>query len=139
MALVAGIGAIVLFSGASYSNYPGGVALKKLHRLDVHGGHVHIGVRAAMTGVSRYGYLHGSDSGRGWLYSKNETLTSPSQYEVFTHLLTDDPSFHKERFHIVEEVASFAGGGMSVLRRLAKLQWPFGSEPTLWIMARTNN
>jgi alpha-1,6-mannosyltransferase len=135
LAVLAGLGAIFLFSGASYSNYPGGEALRKLHRLDVQVGRVHIGVRAAMTGVSRFGYQYGG-GGQGWSYSKDETFTSPSQYESFSHLLTDNPSFHEERFEVVEEVTAFAGGGMSVLRRLAKLQWPFAAEPVLWIMRK---
>ena len=141
LAILAGSGAVLLFSGASYSNYPGGEALRALHRLDAQKGRVHIAVRAAMTGVSRFGYQYGGsgDDGenvQGWSYSKDETLTLPSQYESFSHLLTDDPTFHEERFEVVEEVTAFRGGMMSVLRRLTKLQWPFGAEPTLWIMSR---
>ena len=135
-AIVVGTGPVLLFSGASYSNYPGGEALRKLHKLNVKEGSVHIGVRAAMTGVSRFGYQYSDGGAQTWTYSKDESLTSSLQYAHFSHLLTDNPEFHKEHFKVVEEVKAFAGGGMSVLRRLVKLKWPFGSEPVLWIMAR---
>ena len=150
--VLAGAGATLFFTGASYYNYPGGVALKKLHQLtsnefyylnvDQNGNnekdgpsrpaHVHIGVKAAMTGVSRYGY----QVGNGRLYSKDESLVNAGEYSSFTHLLTDDPTFHQERFEVIENVESFSGGMRSVANRLKRFEWPFETKESVWVMER---
>lgn len=136
LTIAAGSGAVILFAGASYNNYPGGDALRRLHKLSDQGGSVHVGVRAAMTGVSRYGYVYGSHPVKAWTYSKDETLTDPSQFEDFDFLVTDNPKFHREHFEILDNISAFAGGGMSVIKRLLKFQWPFESMPTIWIMQK---
>lgn len=58
---------------ASYMNYPGGWAFERLHKLYENSSAVpqrlHVGVKAAMTGVSRYGEAYSA-----WEYSKDESI-----------------------------------------------------------------
>ncbi|XP_076749459.1 alg12 alpha-1,6-mannosyltransferase isoform X2 [Xylocopa sonorina] len=73
------------------SNYPGGLAIAKLHRLEkdsVNPVHVHIDVLTAQTGVSRF-----TQTNNSWIYSKQENLTidSPEMLQ-FTHLLMEAKS-----------------------------------------------
>ncbi|CAL7948554.1 unnamed protein product [Xylocopa violacea] len=73
------------------SNYPGGLAIAKLHRLEkdsVTPIHVHIDVLTAQTGVSRF-----TQTNNSWIYSKQENLTidSPEMLQ-FTHLLMEAKS-----------------------------------------------
>ena len=178
ISIMAGLGATLFFTGASYYNYPGGHALRKMHVLtssnfyfyqkkkkrttsrEMESGstegesesvrslsrpsHVHIGVRAAMTGVSRYGYQvddsdderKGGGVGSGRLYSKDETLTHEGEYTSYTHLLTDDPMFHAKKFDIIESIASFTGGMRGVVERVTSGRWPFELKETIWIMER---
>ncbi|KZC06679.1 putative Dol-P-Man:Man(7)GlcNAc(2)-PP-Dol alpha-1,6-mannosyltransferase [Dufourea novaeangliae] len=73
------------------SNYPGGLAIAKLHRLEkdsVDPVHVHIDVLTAQTGVSRFTQTNDS-----WIYSKQENLTidNPEMLQ-FTHLLMEAKS-----------------------------------------------
>ncbi|XP_043802734.1 probable Dol-P-Man:Man(7)GlcNAc(2)-PP-Dol alpha-1,6-mannosyltransferase [Apis laboriosa] len=73
------------------SNYPGGLAIAKLHRLEkdsLNSVHVHIDVLTAQTGVSRFTQTNSS-----WIYSKQENLTigSPEMLQ-FTHLLMEAKS-----------------------------------------------
>ncbi|XP_031367089.1 probable Dol-P-Man:Man(7)GlcNAc(2)-PP-Dol alpha-1,6-mannosyltransferase isoform X2 [Apis dorsata] len=73
------------------SNYPGGLAIAKLHRLEkdsLNPVHVHIDVLTAQTGVSRFTQTNSS-----WIYSKQENLTigSPEMLQ-FTHLLMEAKS-----------------------------------------------
>jgi alpha-1,6-mannosyltransferase len=144
--VLAGAGATLIFAGCSYYNYPGGVALRRLHALTSSsssslsslssmGGekvHVHVGVKAAMTGVSRYGYQVGK------MYSKDETLVEAAEYAKggYTHLLTDAPVFHEEGFEVVESVESFSGGVRSILGRMKELEWPFEVKESLYIMKK---
>ncbi|XP_012231700.2 dol-P-Man:Man(7)GlcNAc(2)-PP-Dol alpha-1,6-mannosyltransferase [Linepithema humile] len=70
------------------SNYPGGLAIARLHRLErdsVEPVHVHIDVLTAQTGVSRFTQTNAS-----WIYSKQENLTidDPEMLQ-FTHLLME--------------------------------------------------
>ena len=77
------------FLAASYSNYPGGRALERVHALGERSGaargnrpiHVHVGVDAAMSGVSRF-----LERGHPWRYSKKETL-KPHEYSRFQYAL----------------------------------------------------
>ncbi|KAG5343556.1 ALG12 mannosyltransferase, partial [Acromyrmex charruanus] len=67
-------------------NYPGGLAIARLHRLErssIEPIHVHIDVLTAQTGVSRFTQTNAS-----WIYSKQENLTidDPEMLQ-FTHLL----------------------------------------------------
>ena len=82
----------MLLLGAARLNYPGGEALERLHghrdalRLSARqrgGVKVHVGVAAAMTGVSRF-----LQRPSPWSYSKDESLASPEDFQRFTYLLT---------------------------------------------------
>ncbi|KAL9960887.1 hypothetical protein ACROYT_G034394 [Oculina patagonica] len=91
----------------SHNNYPGGVALQRLHKLmDNHTEpcHVHISVAAAQTGISRFGEINPS-----WRYSKTEGLKEESpKMLVFSHLLTEPPCDRMKHSHLVlDEVAGF--------------------------------
>ncbi|XP_071572133.1 dol-P-Man:Man(7)GlcNAc(2)-PP-Dol alpha-1,6-mannosyltransferase [Temnothorax nylanderi] len=70
------------------SNYPGGLAIAKLHRLErdsIEPVHVHIDVFTAQTGVSRFTQTNAS-----WVYSKQENLTTDDPEMLqFTHLLME--------------------------------------------------
>ncbi|KAJ1569894.1 dolichyl-P-Man:Man(7)GlcNAc(2)-PP-dolichol alpha-1,6-mannosyltransferase [Nowakowskiella sp. JEL0078] len=76
-------------------NYPGGVALSRLHVLQngVPGVVVHMDAFTAMTGASRFGEISRFD---GWVYSKNESLKTEADFvdAGFTHLLTNQPALH---------------------------------------------
>ncbi|XP_078035464.1 alg12 alpha-1,6-mannosyltransferase [Augochlora pura] len=73
------------------SNYPGGLAIAKLHRLEkdsIGPVHVHIDVLTAQTGVSRFTQTNDS-----WIYSKQENLTIDNpEILQFTHLLMEAKS-----------------------------------------------
>lgn len=86
--VVASIGMMAVVSSTmvwvSMHNYPGGVALQKLHAIEgfpkwhselspntTNVNYVHIGVYPAMTGVSRFG-----EHGEPWKYSKVQNNTS---------------------------------------------------------------
>ncbi|KYN40384.1 putative dolichyl-P-Man:Man(7)GlcNAc(2)-PP-dolichyl-alpha-1, 6-mannosyltransferase [Trachymyrmex septentrionalis] len=67
-------------------NYPGGLAIARLHRLErgsIEPIHVHIDELTAQTGVSRF-----TQTNVSWIYSKQENLTidDPEMLQ-FTHLL----------------------------------------------------
>ncbi|XP_046592202.1 uncharacterized protein LOC107223641 isoform X2 [Neodiprion lecontei] len=73
------------------SNYPGGLAITRLHRLEkdaIEPVHVHIDVLTAQTGVSRF-----TQTNKNWIYSKQENITidSPEMLQ-FTHLLMEAKS-----------------------------------------------
>lgn len=88
------------FLHVSQHNYPGGLAFARLHKLADHSRpvSVHIGVEAAMTGVSRFGEL--SDS---WRYSKEEGLEHGSEETLaFDYLLVSaEEWFHYNDTHSV--------------------------------------
>jgi len=91
----------------SYHNYPGGVALQRLHTLlenHTEPCHVHISVAAAQTGVSRFGEISPS-----WGYFKTENLDDDSPEMLrFSHLLTEPPCNRMERSHLLlDEVKGF--------------------------------
>ncbi|KPI92414.1 putative Dol-P-Man:Man(7)GlcNAc(2)-PP-Dol alpha-1,6-mannosyltransferase [Papilio xuthus] len=70
------------------SNYPGGLAITRFHKLLKNEPyvHVHISNLAAQTGVTRFTQIHDH-----WTYSKNESL-SPEQLLQYTHLLVEAKS-----------------------------------------------
>ncbi|XP_022081245.1 dol-P-Man:Man(7)GlcNAc(2)-PP-Dol alpha-1,6-mannosyltransferase-like [Acanthaster planci] len=77
--------ATLAFLVVSHHNYPGGVALTKLHDAvpqDTAHVHVHIDVATAQTGVTRFTQVN-----RHWIYNKTENLP-PGGPDVmaFTHL-----------------------------------------------------
>ncbi|CAK1552277.1 unnamed protein product [Leptosia nina] len=70
------------------TNYPGGVAMTRFHKLLKNEPyvHVHISNLAAQTGVTRFTQIHDH-----WHYSKNESLDT-NQLQAYTHLLVEAKS-----------------------------------------------
>ena len=92
------------FSLASHHNYPGGVALARLHRTPgVAPGLVHVDAAAATTGVSRFGEV----AGGGWSYSKEEGVALEDMAgKGYDYLVSGEPSV--EGYRVVEAVEGFA-------------------------------
>jgi alpha-1,6-mannosyltransferase len=132
--LVSNLCASSVFFGASYRNYPGGEALKWLHSSSNAAGPgrrtVHIGVKAAMSGVSRFSE---STTTEKWMYRKDEDLAEPSMYERFDFLLTEKPKFHKKIFRILKEVPEF--GGLNV-RGVLKGEGLFKTRPGVFVLGK---
>ncbi|CAG8528951.1 15752_t:CDS:2, partial [Dentiscutata heterogama] len=85
-------------------NYPGGVALQKIHVIqrDYSQARIHLDVYTAMTGASRFGQLR-----HDWMYYKNESHSLPTDYVGYTHLLTSTPHFHGAYFEIIDTVYGY--------------------------------
>lgn len=85
-------------------NYPGGVALQKIHIIqrDNTQARIHLDVYTAMTGASRFGQLRND-----WMYYKNESHSLPIDYTGYTHLLTSTPHFHGAYFEIIDTVYGY--------------------------------
>lgn len=121
--LAASAAATAGFVAAASVNYPGGVALQRLHELAstdaLHHPHawppvVHVGVLPAMTGVTRFG-----EQGAPWAYSKEEGLTDHDlAARGFTHALSGSPSL--PGFDAIEAVPGYAG--LDVPRSLTQLR-----------------
>ncbi|KAF9955678.1 dolichyl-P-Man:Man(7)GlcNAc(2)-PP-dolichol alpha-1,6-mannosyltransferase [Mortierella alpina] len=105
----------------SSRNYPGGVALQRLHELELDhfaAATVHIDGAAAETGCSRFGEV-GSGLDQSlfsseypyypWTYSKDESHRTPRDYLHYTHLLTAKPEFHRHDFEVLEQIDGYAG------------------------------
>ncbi|KAF9574050.1 dolichyl-P-Man:Man(7)GlcNAc(2)-PP-dolichol alpha-1,6-mannosyltransferase [Mortierella alpina] len=101
----------------SSRNYPGGVALQRLHELELDhfaAATVHIDGAAAENGCSRFGEVGMSSFSSEypyypWTYSKDESHRSPRDYLHYTHLLTAKPEFHRQDFEILEQINGYAG------------------------------
>ncbi|XP_052282957.1 dol-P-Man:Man(7)GlcNAc(2)-PP-Dol alpha-1,6-mannosyltransferase-like [Dreissena polymorpha] len=97
-----------VFMYTSHSNYPGGVALARLHELEPSASdvHVHIDVAAAQSGITRFGQLHDH-----WIYNKTEDLTpGGSEMQSFTHLIIGEPDhleFYQKTHTILDEILGF--------------------------------
>ncbi|KAF0447952.1 glycosyltransferase family 22 protein [Gigaspora margarita] len=102
--LCAAIGWITIKQKYSRYNYPGGVALQKIHIIqrDNTQARIHLDVYTAMTGASRFGQLRND-----WMYYKNESHSLPIDYTGYTHLLTSTPHFHGAYFEIIDTVYGY--------------------------------
>jgi alpha-1,6-mannosyltransferase len=111
--LLVSFGVALCFLSVSRHNYPGGHAMSLLHRLvdrDTEmklGGRVsvHVGVEAAMTGVSRFG-----EERQSWNYSKREDLV-PGSAEMlefdFLLISVEDHHYYQESHDLVGRSEGF--------------------------------
>ncbi|XP_020282599.1 uncharacterized protein LOC109854174 isoform X2 [Pseudomyrmex gracilis] len=124
------------------SNYPGGLAIARLHRLEKHSVepvHVHIDVLTAQTGVSRFTQTNSS-----WIYSKQENLTidDPEMLQ-FTHLLVEAGSKYSpnlkpylETHDIIDSIDGFSHITLNY-NMLPPVR--IKTKPTIFIMKRKPN
>lgn len=108
MSLVASFGVACLFWAAAAHNYPGALALHHAHALGASTAlrgrpiHVHVGVEAAMSGVSRFLELPSP-----WRYSKAEGLDAGAgDYKRFAYVLAR-PGTHLPGFSPVHMQSGF--------------------------------
>ncbi|CAB3248891.1 unnamed protein product [Arctia plantaginis] len=133
------IGNIIIslaFTLVAMTNYPGGVAITRFHKLLKNEPfvHVHICNLAAQTGVTRYTQIHDR-----WTYSKNESL-QPEQLQEYTHLLVEAKSkyspnlkYFTQTHVILDSIESFSQIAMNY-----KLMPPIRikTKPALFILER---
>ena len=101
----------------SSNNYPGGVAMMELHRLESPDTKVnlHIDVFSAQTGVSRFLQMN-----ELWSYNKDEGLNLDGLHQ-FSHLLIESKDEEKVRnlvstlewFIVVKEIQAFNGASLN--------------------------
>lgn len=133
------IGNIIIslaFTLVAMTNYPGGVAITRFHKLlkSEPFVHVHICNLAAQTGVTRYTQIHDH-----WIYSKNESLL-PEQLQEYTHIFVEAKSkyspnikYFTQSHVILDSVETFAQVTMNY-----KLLPPvkIKTKPALFILER---
>lgn len=101
---------------AASKNYPGGVALERLHALEEERGgstfakkNVHIDVAAAQQGITRFGEREPPS----WSYSKDEAVRPSELFDAgFTHLVSELSSV--PGFDLAEAVEAFSGARLVV-------------------------
>ncbi|TDG49209.1 hypothetical protein AWZ03_004298 [Drosophila navojoa] len=102
----------------SGTNYPGGAALSRLHRLEGSNPNVtvHIANLAAQSGVSRFMEINSN-----WTYSKDESMNyTQSEIAIYSHLLVEAKNKHntelwatlQENFETLEFIDCFNSIGI---------------------------
>lgn len=102
----------------SGTNYPGGAALSRLHRLEGANPNVtvHIANLAAQSGVSRFMEINSN-----WTYSKDESMNyTQAEIAIYTHLLVEAKNKHntelwatlQENFETLEFIDCFNSIGI---------------------------
>ncbi|XP_075983130.1 alg12 alpha-1,6-mannosyltransferase [Anticarsia gemmatalis] len=128
----------VAFTLVAMTNYPGGVAITRFHKLLKNEPYVHLHIcnLAAQTGVTRYTQIHDQ-----WMYSKNESLL-PEQLQEYTHLLIEAKSkysaklkYFSQTHAILDSIESFSQVAMNY-----KLMPPvrIKTKPAIFILERND-
>ncbi|KAI5643125.1 alg9-like mannosyltransferase family domain-containing protein [Phthorimaea operculella] len=136
--IAANIAMTVAFTMVAMTNYPGGVAITRFHKLlkDEPHVHVHISNLAAQTGVTRFTQIHDH-----WVYNKTENLDD-HQLMRYTHLIIEAKSKYSPvmksfaRTHdILDHVESFhqIAGNYKLLPPI-KIK----TKPALFILEKKN-
>ncbi|PRP80942.1 dol-P-Man:Man(7)GlcNAc(2)-PP-Dol alpha-1,6-mannosyltransferase [Planoprotostelium fungivorum] len=128
LALLVSAAATLFFFSASVFNYPGGVALQRLHHLGRNSPekerYVHIDVATAVSGASRFGEMQ-----KGWRYSKLENLKEEDM-TLFHYILSENSTV--KGFETIGSAHGFDG----VERDWTKLPWIIRTRETIYIQKR---
>ncbi|XP_012275664.1 probable Dol-P-Man:Man(7)GlcNAc(2)-PP-Dol alpha-1,6-mannosyltransferase [Orussus abietinus] len=124
------------------TNYPGGFAIARLHRLEKDSTelvHVHIDTLTAQTGVSRF-----TQANPTWIYSKDENLTlNDPEMLRFTHLLVEAKSKYspnlRPRLKTHDVLDSVDGFSHITLKYNMIPPIRIKTKPTIFIMKRKPN
>ncbi|XP_023935933.1 dol-P-Man:Man(7)GlcNAc(2)-PP-Dol alpha-1,6-mannosyltransferase [Bicyclus anynana] len=138
MIMICNIAFCVALTLVAMTNYPGGVAMIRFHKVLKNEPYVHLHISnlAAQTGVTRFTQINDH-----WTYSKNESL-SVDQLQSFTHLLVEAKSKYSPNLkafmqtHIIlDSIESFSQITMNY-----KLIPPvkIKTKPAIFILERKN-
>ncbi|XP_058789945.1 probable Dol-P-Man:Man(7)GlcNAc(2)-PP-Dol alpha-1,6-mannosyltransferase isoform X2 [Phymastichus coffea] len=124
-------------------NYPGGMAIARLHRLERDSPvpiHVHIDVLTAQTGVSRFTQTNAS-----WIYSKDENITiDDPEMLKFTHLLVEAKSKYSshlkpylETHDILDSIEAYSNVELNYHSMFPPIK--IKTRPSIFILKRKQN